>query len=49
MVEGSNVQPIAELSRMIQNQREFQFVSQFVESEAQRQQNAIDKISQADG
>lgn len=45
-VEGSNVQPIAELSRMIQNQRDFQFVSQFVESEAQRQQNAIDKISQ---
>ena len=49
MVEGSNVQPIAELSRMIQNQREFQFVSQFVESEAQRQQNAIDKIAQAEG
>ncbi len=48
MVEGSNVQPIAELSRMIQNQREFQFVSQFVESEAQRQQNAIDKIGQAE-
>ena len=48
MVEGSNVQPIAELSRMIQNQREFQFVSQFVEDEAQRQQNAIDKIGQTE-
>ncbi len=47
MVEGSNVQPITELSRMIQNQRDFQFVSQFVENEAQRQQNAIDKIGQS--
>ena len=46
MVEESNVQPIVELSRMIQNQQEFQFVSQFVENEAQRQQSAIDKIGQ---
>lgn len=46
MVEASNVQPIAELTMMIQTQREFQFVSQFVESESQRQQSAIDKIIQ---
>lgn len=46
VVEGSNVQPITELTKMIQTQREFQFVSQFVESEAQRQQSAIDKIVQ---
>ena len=45
-LEGSNVQTITELTRMIQTQREFQFVSQFVESEAQRQQTAIDKIVQ---
>lgn len=46
MVEASNVQPITELTKMIQTQREFQFVSQFVESEGQRQQSAIDKIIQ---
>lgn len=46
MVEASNVQPIAELTMMIQTQRDFQFVSQFVESEGQRQQSAIDKIIQ---
>lgn len=47
MVEGSNVQPIFELTRMMQTQRDFQFVSQFVESEGQRQQSAIDKIVQS--
>lgn len=46
MVETSNVQPINELTQMIQTQRDFQFVSQFVESENQRQQSAIDKIVQ---
>lgn len=47
MIETSNVQPISELTRMIQTQRDFQFVTQFVESEGQRQQSAIDKIGQA--
>ena len=46
MVETSNVQPINELTHMIQTQRDFGFVSQFVESENQRQQSAIDKIVQ---
>ena len=46
MIETSNVQPINELTHMIQTQRDFQFVSQFVESENQRQQSAIDKIVQ---
>jgi flagellar basal-body rod protein FlgF len=45
--EASNVQPVTELTRMMQTQREFQFVSQFIESESTRQQNAIDKIAQA--
>ena len=45
-VEESNVQPVAELTRMMQTEREFQFVSQFVQSEADRQQSAIDKIAQ---
>ena len=46
MVETSNVQPINELTQMIQTQRDFGFVSQFVESENQLQQSAIDKIVQ---
>ncbi|MCQ8279674.1 flagellar basal-body rod protein FlgF [Acetobacteraceae bacterium KSS8] len=46
-VEGSNVQSIAELTTMLQTQREFEFSSQFVEAEAQRRQNAIDKLGQA--
>lgn len=46
MVESSNVQPITELTKMIQTQREFQFVTQFIESEATRQQTAIDKLAQ---
>jgi flagellar basal-body rod protein FlgF len=43
-VEDSNVQPIAEITRMISTERDFQFVSQMVEAEGQRRQNAIDKI-----
>lgn len=43
-LEGSNVQPIAELNRMTSDLREFQFVTQFVQGEADRQQSAVDKI-----
>ena len=43
-VEDSNVQPTAELTRLMSIQREFQFATQFIESEGQRQQSAIDKI-----
>ncbi len=45
-VEESNVQPIVEMNRMTDDLREFQFVSQFVQAEADRQQGAIDKIMQ---
>ena len=45
-VEESNVQPIAETTRMMNDLREFQFVSQFVEAEGQREQSAIDKLTQ---
>lgn len=48
-VEESNVQPITELTQMMQTERNFQFVSQFVESEAERQQATIDKITQTQG
>jgi flagellar basal-body rod protein FlgF len=44
-VEDSNVQPVAELVRMMSTERDFQFVTQFVQSESQRHQDAIDKIA----
>lgn len=43
-VEESNVQPITEMTRMMTGLREFQFVSQFVQGESDREQSAIDKI-----
>jgi len=46
-VEESNVQPITELTQMMQMEREFQFITQFVQSESDRQQNTIDKMAQA--
>ena len=44
-IEDSNVQPIAEITRMITTERDFQFVTQMVEAEGQRRQSAIDKIA----
>jgi flagellar basal-body rod protein FlgF len=43
-VEESNVQPIVEMTRMMTGLREFQFVSQFVQGESDRQQSTIDKM-----
>ena len=34
-----------EMTNMMQLGRDFQFMSQFVQSESERQQNAIDKIT----
>ena len=48
-LEQSNVQPVAETTRMMNDLREFQFVSQFVEAEGQREQTAIDKLTQHQG
>ena len=45
-LEDSNVQPVAETTRMMNDMREFQFVAQFVQSESDRQQSAIDKLTQ---
>ncbi len=45
-VEDSNVVPVLEMTRMMAELREFQFTSQFVQSEADRQQSSIDKITQ---
>jgi flagellar basal-body rod protein FlgF len=45
-IENSNVQPALELTRMMNQLREFEFTSQFLQSEAEREQGAIDKITQ---
>jgi len=44
-VEGSNVQATTELTRMMNDLREFQFASQILQGESDRQQAAIDKIT----
>lgn len=46
MVEASNVQMMTEVTKMMEIQRNFQFMAQFVDAEATRQKNAIDKIVQ---
>jgi flagellar basal-body rod protein FlgF len=48
-LEDSNVQPIHETVLMMTTLREFQFTSQFIQAEADRQQAAIDKITQRNG
>jgi flagellar basal-body rod protein FlgF len=48
-VEESNVQPIREIVAMMTTLREFQFTTQFVQAEGDREQLAIDKITQRNG
>jgi len=43
-IEQSSVQPVMEVTRMMNDLREFQFVTQMVQAESDRQQNAIDKL-----
>jgi flagellar basal-body rod protein FlgF len=43
-VEDSNVQPVLEVTRMMDGLRQFQFVSQMIQAEADRQQAVIDKL-----
>jgi flagellar basal-body rod protein FlgF len=43
-VEGSNVQSVVELTRMMAELREFQLATQFVERETERQQAVIDRL-----
>jgi flagellar basal-body rod protein FlgF len=38
------VQAVLETTRMMDNLRQFQFMSQFIQAEADRQQSAIDKL-----
>jgi flagellar basal-body rod protein FlgF len=44
-VEDSNVEPILEMTRMMNEVREFQFVTQFVEREGERQMNMIERLT----
>ena len=44
-VENSNVQPVLEMTRMMNELRQFQYVSEFVQAESDRANNAIDKIT----
>ena len=43
-LEGANIQSVVEVTRMMGEMREFEFASQFIDGEAQREQNAIDRI-----
>ena len=43
-VEDSNVQPVLEMTRMMDGLRQFQFVSELIQAENDRQQSAIDKL-----
>lgn len=45
VIEESNVQPTLEITRMMSDLREFQFTTQFVQAEGDRQLSAIDKIT----
>ncbi|UPY34904.1 flagellar basal-body rod protein FlgF [Sediminicoccus sp. KRV36] len=43
-VEGSNVQSVLEMTRMMSELREFQFATQFLEREGERQQSAVERL-----
>jgi flagellar basal-body rod protein FlgF len=43
-MEESNVQPVLEMTRMMDGLRQFQLVSEFIQAEGDRQQSAIDKL-----
>jgi flagellar basal-body rod protein FlgF len=43
-MEESNVQPVLEVTRMMDNERQFQFVTQLIQAEGDRQQSSIDKL-----
>lgn len=44
MIEQSNVKPVVELTSMMEQSRNFEFATQFIEEEDSRQMNAITKI-----
>lgn len=44
-IEDSNVQPVMELTRMLDNERQYQILTQVIQAEGDRQQNAIEKLT----
>lgn len=48
-IEGANIKAIVEITAMMAEMRDFEFASQFVDGEAQREQSAIDKIGRGRG
>ena len=48
-VEDSNVQAVLEVTRMMDGERQFQFLAQFIQAESDRQQQVIDKLLPASG
>lgn len=49
MVEGSNVSPVMEMTRMIEILREFQSTQKMINSEDERQRGAIQKLANVSG
>ena len=45
MIEGSNVQPILEITEMMHAMRSYQHAGKFIESEHERQRRAIDRLT----
>ena len=45
MIEGSNVQPILEITEMMHAMRSYQSAGKFIESEHGRQRRAIDRLT----
>jgi flagellar basal-body rod protein FlgF len=43
-MEDSNVQAVLEVTRMIDGERQFQFMIQFIQAESDRQQSVIDRL-----
>lgn len=48
-VEGSNVQPLTEMTRMIEAERRFQMMTQFIQAESDRNTSVIDKLLSQQG
>lgn len=43
-MEDSNVQPVLEVTRMLDGERQFQFMIQFIQAESDRKQSVIDRL-----
>ena len=48
-VEDSNVQPITQITRMLDEYRRFQYLGEFLQAESDRQRAAIDKLLPSQG